>query len=177
MKKNRIDFDEIQKAREDTERDAFDYFLDRKTGEVIILSEDLITKAREILSRSYDDDIADYDDVEPDEVPEIPEWMEDEVELALEIFVDNSERYIRIPERNHALAFAAMKDFTASLDNDALKNMLLRALDGQGSFRNFKNILGPFPKERKAWYNFNAKAARKEIEEWLSSMDAKLHAE
>jgi len=40
MNKFRIDFDEIQKAREDTEREAFDYFLDRETGEIIILSED-----------------------------------------------------------------------------------------------------------------------------------------
>ena len=45
-----IDYDEIQKAMEDTARDAFDYFLDRETGEIIILSEDIINKAQAILA-------------------------------------------------------------------------------------------------------------------------------
>ena len=59
----KIDFDEVQKAMEDTVRDAFDYFLDRETGEVIILSEDIIRKSQAILDESYDDDIGDYEDV------------------------------------------------------------------------------------------------------------------
>ena len=169
MKKFRLDFDDIQKAREDTEREAFDYFLDRETGEVVILSEDIINKAEEILSRGYDDDIAEYDDVEPDEIPEVPEWMEDEVELALDVFMNEQDRYVRIPERSPVNTYAAMKAFIDTLDNLSLKEELLIALDGQGSFRKFKDLLGPFPKERKLWYGMNAKAARKEIEEWLST--------
>ena len=63
-----IDFDEVQKAMEDTVRDAFDYFLDMETGEIIILSEDIIKKAKEILEESYDDDIGDFEDVEVEKV-------------------------------------------------------------------------------------------------------------
>lgn len=159
-------FDEIQKAREDTEREAFDYFLDKKTGEVIILSQDIINKAWEILSESYDD-IADFEDVEPDEIPEIPEWMEDEIELALDIFMNEHDHYIRIPERNPAMTYAAMTEFTDTLQNQTLKDSLYSVLDGPGSFRKFKDTLAPFPKEKKLWHGFNAKASRKEIEEWL----------
>lgn len=169
MKKLHIDFDEIQKAREDTEREAFDYFLDRETGEVVVLSEDIIRKTQETLSRSYDD-VEEFEDVEPDEIPEIPEWMEDEVELALDVLVNEQDRYIRIPERSTVDTYTAMKEFAEALDTEPLKDQLLKALDGQGSFRKFKDLLGPFPKERKLWYSMNAKAARKEIEEWLRTI-------
>jgi hypothetical protein len=163
-----LDFDEIQKAFEDTERKAFEYFIDRQTGQLIILSGDIISRAQEILDQSYDDDIGDFDEVEPDEIPEIPEWMEDEIELALEIFMNDQERYIRIPERNPIKTFEAMKEFAESLEDQALKETLRQALDGQGSFRKFKNSLIHYPKERKLWYTFNAKAARAEIKEWLA---------
>ena len=168
MSRNVINYDEIQKAREDTEREAFDYFLDRETGEVIVLSQDIINKAWEILSESYDD-IADFEDVEPDEIPDIPEWMEDEIELALDIFMHEHDQYIRIPERNPARMYAAMSEFADTLQNETLKDALFSVLGGPGSFRNFKDSLAPFPKEKKLWHGFNAKASRKEIEEWLET--------
>jgi hypothetical protein len=171
VKKLRIDIDEVQKAMEDTDRDAFDYFLDRETGEVIILSEDIITRAREILDRSYgDDDIGDFDEVETDDVPEIPEWMEDEVELALDIFVHNQWQYVRIPERSPNNAYAAMKAYVEILEQGELKWSLLRTLDGEGSFRKFKDALGVYPKEKKQWFGFNAKTVKKEIREWLQTI-------
>jgi len=170
MKKLSIIFDEIQKAQEDTERDAFDYFLDKQTGDIVILSTEIIRLAQALLSDSYDDDMEDFEDVQPDEIPDIPEWVEDEVELALDIFMHEQHRYERIPERHPADAYAAMKAFTETLENSQLAGALLQALDGHGSFRNFKNTLGPYPKERKLWYGFNSKAAKKEIEQWLSSL-------
>jgi hypothetical protein len=165
-----IDFDEIQKAMEDTVRDAFDYFLDRETGEIIILSEDIIRKAREILEESYDDDIGDFEDVEVEKVPVIPEWMEDEIELALDIFIYEKDRYARIPERNPQHGYKTMKAFAATLEDETLKEELLGLLDGKNAFRMFKDSLAPYPKERKLWYGFNAKTARNEIEEWLKSI-------
>ena len=167
MKQLHIDFDEIQKAMEDTARDAFDYFLDRETGEVVILSEDIMNKARAVLEESFDEDMADFDGVEFDEEQEIPEWMEDEIELALDIFLDNEDRYVRIPERSPLQGYAAMREFTEGLENIQLKNELLMILDGKGVFRRFKDTLELYPKERKQWYGFNAKLSKKEIMEWL----------
>lgn len=167
-----IDYDEIQKAVEDTERSAFDYFLDITTGEVIILAEDIITRAQEILGRAYDDDSSDFEDVEPDEVPEIPEWMEDEIELALDIFMYEQEQYVRIPERDPKNAYAAMKAFAETIEDPEIRDNLLQMLDGQGSFRSFKDALNPWPKIKKRWYGFNAKATRKEIEAWLTKIQS-----
>ena len=173
MKKIRVDFAELQKAAEDTEREAFDYFLDRQTGEIIILSVEIIALAQEILAKSYDEDNGDFEDVELDEIPEIPEWMEDEIELALDVFMQDQDCYERIPERRQADAYSAMKAFAETLEDRQLGAALLHALDGNGSFRKFKNLLGPHPKERKLWYGFNAKAVRKEIDEWLASLGIK----
>ena len=169
MKKLHINFDEIQKAAEDTEREAFDYFLDTKTGEVIILSAEIIALARDILAQTYDDDISDYEEVEPDVLPEIPEWIEDEIELALDVFLLDQDRYKRIPERKPSDTYAAMKKFADTLENQHLREQLWQALDGQGAFRKFKDLLVLYPKERKLWHNFNAKAAKKESESWLAS--------
>ena len=87
MKALKIDFDELQKAMEDTVRDAFDYFLDTETGDIVILSEDILRRARGLLSEGFDEDMADYEEVEFDVPVEVPEWMEDEIELALDIFL------------------------------------------------------------------------------------------
>ena len=43
-------------------------------------------------------------------------------------------------------------------------------LDGKNAFRKFKDSLAPYPKERKLWYGFNAKAARDEIRAWLQDI-------
>ncbi len=167
-----VDFDEIQKAMEDTVRDAFDYFLDRETGDVIILSEDIIGRAREILEEEFDEDMADYEEVEFDSECDIPDWVEDEVELALRIFLHEHDRYARIPERRPGNVFATMREFTEGLENTALREELLTILDGKGAFRRFKDALEPHPKERKKWYGFSAKKAKEEIEEWIRSISA-----
>lgn len=170
MTKPNFDFQEIQKAMEDTSRDSFDYFLDSETGDVIILSEDIIRRAHSILYESLDEDMADYDGVEFDEEIDMAEWIEDEIELALKIFLYGQDRYARIPERDSGDGYAAMRNFAEGLEDSELKNNLLQVLDGKGTFRKFKNALEAHPHERKQWYKFNAKCAKKEIALWLASL-------
>jgi hypothetical protein len=171
MKKRSINFDEVQKAMEDTVRDAFDYFLDRETGDIIILSEDIIGRAKTILEEEFDDDMAAFEEVEFDGEYDIPEWMEDEVELAVRIFLEEEGRYVRIPERRPGNVFSAMREFTEGLENNMLREELLAILDGKGSFRRFKDALEPHPKERKKWYGFSTSKAKKEIEDWIQSIE------
>jgi hypothetical protein len=171
LKKLRVNFDEVQKAMEDISRDTFDYFVDLETGEVISFSEEILG---EIKSRLYDSDSdeigEDIEYVEFDEEPDLPDWMEDEVELAVEILLDESDRYVRIPERKPSKAYKSMADFIETVEDSALKEELSRALDGKGAFRRFKSILINYPKERKRWHGYNAKLMKKEIIEWLKSL-------
>ncbi len=171
MKKLKVNIDEIQKAMEDVVRDTFDYFLDLETGEVMSFSEEIL---REVKLKLYEDDAEEIGDdieyIEFDEVPEIPDWMEDEVELALEILFDTQERYPRIPERRSAAAYQSMAGFIDTVDDPVLKEELSAALNGKGAFRKFKDILLARPKERKSWHGYNAKAMKNEIVEWLGSI-------
>ncbi len=169
MKKLNIDFDELHKAMEDTVRDAFDYFLDIETGEILILSEDILSEAQSLLSRDFDEDMEDFEEVVFDREIDIPTWMEDEIELALDIIL-GGDNYVRVPERAPQKAYAAMSEFIEQLEDAQLGKELRRMLTGQGSFRRFKNALEPYPKLRKLWYGYNAKIARKEITEWLRSL-------
>lgn len=171
MKKLKINFDELQKAMEDISRDSFDYYLDTETGEIIALSEELINEAK---IRLYDDESDEIDEdieyIEYDVVPDVPDWIIDEVELALEVLLDESGRYIRISERSSDRAYQCMSEFISTIKDYELKENLLQALNGKGAFRKFKDILLDYPKERKRWHGFNAKCMKKEIIEWLMSI-------
>lgn len=170
MTRLKIDFDGIQKAMEDTLRDSFDYFLDRETGDIVILSEDIIRRAHSLLYEDLDEDMADYEEIEFDEEIEVAEWIEDEIELALDIFLYGHDRYVRIPERQSSDGYVTMQEFAAGLEDGELRSTLLGILDGKGAFRRFKKALEQYPHERKQWHRFNARRARAEIERWLESL-------
>ncbi len=170
MKKLKIDFDEVQKAMEDISREAFDYFLDTETGDLIILSEDILERAQVILAAGIDEDMADYEEIEFDEEMDVPDWMEEEIELALTLFLNENGRYVRIPERYAANAFQTMQEFVETVPEARLREELTAILDGKGAFRRFKDALEKYPKERKMWYRYNANKAKEEIRDWLASI-------
>ena len=170
MKRLHVDFGEIQKAMEDVVRDTFDYYLDLETGEVMPLSEEILNELKERLSDDLEEIGEDIEYIEFDEEPEIPDWMTDEMEMVLEILFDESERYVRIPERETGAAFQAMDAFVETVGDPFLKEKLSASLHGRGAFRKFKDALVGFPRERKRWHGFNAKAIRTEIRQWLNSV-------
>ena len=171
MKKQKVNFDEIQKAMEDVSRDTFDYFLDMVTGEVIAFSEEILSDVKSRLYDSDSDEIGDeIEYIEFDEEPDLPVWMEDEVELALEILLDEEGRYACIPEREPHMAYKSMSEFIDTVEDKVLREELSNALNGKGAFRRFKDVLIDYPKERKRWHGYNAKAMKREIIEWVRSI-------
>lgn len=172
MKKLKINFDEIQKAMEDVVRDTFDYYLDIETGEVISLSNEILSDLKSRLYQDEDEEINEnIEYIEFDEEPKLPDWMLDEAELALEVLLDESGRYVRIPERSSYKTYKTMEEFIEIIDNPKLKERLRDSLNGKGAFRKFKDTLLDYPKDRKRWHGFNAKVAKKEIIEWLKSLN------
>jgi len=156
---------------EDIARDSFDYFLDCITGDVVSFSEQILKEVEARLYENDDEEIKDdIEYIEYDEIPELPDWMEDEIELAMEILFDVENRYIRIPERNSSIAFNTMIEFVKTVEDEELRNILTRSLEGKGAFRKFKVALLEYPKERKRWHGFNAKTIKQEIIQWLKSI-------
>lgn len=176
MKNLSVNFDEIQIAMEDVLRDCFEYYLDTETGKVIQVSENIIDEVRKRLSMDDNDPDEIPEDVEYiefDSEPEIPDWMHDEMENLFEIVLDNTDRYVRIPERDRFTAYKTMQEFIDTLNDEDLKEKLMIALDGKRAFRRFKDVLIEYPKERKKWHAFNAKKMRKEITDWLETLGIK----
>ncbi len=169
MRRLEVDFDEIQKAMEDVQRDLFDYYLDLETGEVLVISEEILLELKDRLSDGVSEE-EQIEYVEFDEEPTIPDWMADEMEDVLEIVLDEEGRYVRIPERETRRAYQTMREFIATVRDADLRRALEAASDGKGAFKKFKDTLVGFPRERKRWHGFNAKEVRKEIREWLMSL-------
>jgi len=171
MKKLKVNFEDIQKAMEDVSRDTFDYFLDLETGEVITFSEEILREVETKLSvDDYEDIEDDIEYIEFDEDPDLPDWMADEVELALEILFGEDERFIRIPKRASSMAYESLFRFIETVEDASLGKELSSALDGKGAFKRFKDVLLAHPKERKRWHGYNAKAMKRAIIEWLRSI-------
>ncbi|GBE00315.1 hypothetical protein BMS3Abin07_02366 [bacterium BMS3Abin07] len=167
-----VNFDRIQKAMEDVRRDSFDYYLDTITGKVISIPVNLFD---DTLKHLYKEEIPDddpYDNIEFDSEldtgAELPLDMLDELEVAISV-IHETERYIRIPERDKSEAFGCMKVFAESRTGDKLKKSLLKALDGEKAFRRFKDVLIKYPEERKKWNRFNAKKIHNVIRRWLKT--------
>ncbi len=156
---------------EDISRDSFDYYLDTETGEIVTLSEDIMNEAK---IRLYDDEFDEIDEdieyIDYDTIPDVPDWIIDEIDLTLEVLLDESGRFIRIPERPSDKAYRSMSEFIRTIKDSELKERLLLALDGKRAFRKFKDILLDYPKERKRWHGYNAKVMKNEICEWLISI-------
>lgn len=175
MKILSVNFDHIQTAMEDVIRDAFEYYLDTESGQIIEISQNVIDEVKKRLTiDDIDEDIPeDIEYIEFDNEPDIPDWMLDEIETLCEIILDSKNRYVRIPERDRHFAYNTMHEFIDTLDDEHLKARLKTALTGKGAFRRFKDVLLEYPRERKKWHAFNAKIMRKEITDWLKTLGIK----
>ena len=115
-KKLKADLETIANAMEDTDRMDMDYYLDKETGEVIVLLEEIFRYAEE-----------DQDKVRED----LPDWQKEQVKLAQDILFKNPDRYICIPERPSYEGYNLMVEFAEKVEDELLREKLSIALDGK----------------------------------------------
>lgn len=154
LKKLKVDLEEIGLCMENQERFEIDFYLDKETGEVIVV-------AGEILRRVEEGDLSTED---------LPGWQKDEVKKAEDILFSNPERYERIPEKPSYEGYELMVEFAESVKDEILKEKLWIALDGKGAFRRFKNVLLNYPDYRERWFKFKRQRLDAEVVEWLESI-------
>jgi hypothetical protein len=106
------------------------YYLDRETGEVILLTDEEL---------GYVD--------EPPDWP-LPEWQQEAVKRAEEIWLDGGKRYLRVPDADSREGYGDMEDFIATVEDEHLRELLWVAIRGRGAFRRFKDVLYDYPRER-----------------------------
>jgi Uncharacterised protein family (UPF0158) len=131
----------------ESQSESFSCHLDRSTVEIHAVSEDALRMA----------------DEDPAASDTIPEWQQEEVELARTISA--SDRYINLPTQWDVNEWAIMKPFCYCMADDQLCAEFLTAIQGRGAFRHFKNQLTHHDLWE-SWNQFRHLALRDLVIEW-----------
>ena len=152
MAKNRLkaDLPGLMAAFEDASWET-SYYLDLNTGEVIMLTSEELGYVEE-----------------PPDWP-LPEWQQEAVKRAGEIWLDGGKQYLRVPDADSREGYRDMEDFIATVEDEHLRELLWAAIQGRGAFRRFKDVLYDHPRERKRWFDFGDTQVRERVLDWLGS--------
>jgi len=159
MKRLKVDIDDIAFVMES--KDVIEESLtclDTDTGEVI----NILASVMEDMEAGNEEAINDY-----------PEWMKEMVEVAEAVLSDNIGRFQEIPKIPSHESYRIMERFISSIADERIRNRLLGAIRGKGSFRRFKDTVREWPEIEKRWHSFKDKAMRKEVLDWLESIGIK----
>jgi len=77
--------------------------------------------------------------------------------------------YLRIDPVSSREQYRWMERFIASVEETDLRDRLIRAIDGKGAFRRFKDVLMSFPVDRERWFAFRSDRLRACMEAWLTA--------
>jgi DNA polymerase III alpha subunit len=125
--------------------------------EICILFEDSSIEHRGYLDLKTGEIIQIFDDImDPDE----KEFLEDKVN-------EGGERYIAIPNAKSYEGYQEMEDFIETVNSVKLKERLYKAITKKGAFKQFKDVLNSYPKERERWFKFKDEMVMARVNEWL----------
>ena len=122
-------------------------FLDKKTGEVVLMT-DYAMRAAE--------------DEEP--LEELDDWERDLVTIAREIIAESG-RYIPLPTKYDIDEYSIMENFCVSLDKQEIGDILYDLISGSGAFRRFKDAIYKYDVEDE-WYKYRDNAIKEIAIEW-----------
>ncbi len=128
-------------------------YINRKTGELVSLSEDDAYYA----GRSEDDGHANS---------VLQEWQMEAAEQAKAVL--ENDHYVELPDAFDIHEYAIMERFCHSLDDERVRDALLRAIGGKGAFRYFKDRISE-EGVREDWFNFRNQALKDIAADFLQS--------
>jgi hypothetical protein len=123
-------------------------FLDRQTGEVVVLTDEELGAAEE------DADPSGY-----------PAWQREAIEQAKAVQADEGGRFVALPDRFETNEWEMMRDFALGVEDETASDALLDAIRGRGAFRYFKDQV----RERglaESWSEFRAGRYRQMALDW-----------
>jgi hypothetical protein len=125
-------------AEMDALSDEHTAYINRKTGELITISDEEARLAED--SESEDD---------------LPDWQAEMMPKVREVL--DSPDFIPLPDRFEIDEWTIMRHFAESQSNPEHREDLLSAIRGRGAFRLFKSLL-PRLNLREEWFRFRAEA-------------------
>ena len=133
--------------------DSITHYLDKRTGQVEIISED------DTAGMDLEADEFELDDQQP-------EWLRESIAKAQEILNDADENFIQLPDKFDIHDYAIMEDFSRHYPDNKVSLILLDAIRGSGDFRRFNHLVDKLNIE-KEWYEFRDQTYEQIAIEWL----------
>jgi len=142
----RVKLDEIIDGLE-SQSDESSSFLNKKTGEVVLISDEELNAAKEN---------------EP--IEDFPDWQQDQVRIAKEIIAETGD-YISLPTKFDIDEYRVMERFCLSLDDPEMSDLLYGLIKGSGAFRRFKDAIYRYGIEDD-WFKYRDNAIKEIAIEW-----------
>ncbi len=79
----------------------------------------------------------------------------------------SAEEYVLLPKKHSRDGYQDLLDFIGAVGDNALREKLSAAVQGQGAFRRFKDVLLAYPEDRRKWFTFSSERDEARIREWL----------
>jgi regulator of extracellular matrix RemA (YlzA/DUF370 family) len=101
--------------------DSLFAFLDRQTGEVVLISEESLALS----------------EADPETIAMLPDWQKEEAVCA--VLIETTDRYLALPDRFDVNEWDIMNEFRHEVKQDDIRSALLKAVQGNRPFRRFKD--------------------------------------
>lgn len=127
--------------------DSMSAYLDRDTGEVILISEESLSLA----------------EAEPERIAALPDWQKGEAELAVQI--ETTDRYLALPDQFDVHEWEIMSEFCQQVKPDNIRAGLMTAIRGDHAFRRFKDQIAAYNMWDQ-WNRFRRHAFEEILRDW-----------
>ena len=131
----------------ESQSDESSSFLDKKTGEVILMT-DYAMRAAE----------------ENEPLEDVPDWERELVATAREILAETGQ-YLQLPTKYDLDEYSIMENFCMSLENKQIGDILYDLISGSGAFRRFKDAVYKYRVEDE-WNTYRENAIKEIAIEW-----------
>lgn len=129
--------------------DELHAYLNRKTGELITISNNELEAAEAV------DDLDSYSG-----------WDQEAIQAAQNVL--NTDNYLRLPSKFDLHEYSIMERFCYEIEDTELSNELLFQIKGSGAFRRFKQAIHR-NNITEDWYRYRQKALEKIAIDWLEA--------
>ena len=136
----------------ESQSDESSSFLDKKTGEVILMT-DYAMRAAE----------------ENEPLEDVPDWERELVATAREILAETGQ-YLQLPTKYDLDEYSIMENFCMSLERKEIGDILYDLISGSGAFRRFKDAAYKYGVEDE-WYKYRDNAMKELAIEWCRQND------
>ena len=85
--------------------------------------------------------------------------------------IANGHNFARIDPASSREQYRWMEKFVTAVQDEALRERLVIAIDGKGAYRRFKDVLLNYPAERERWFTYRGELLHFHMQGWLDQME------